>query len=223
MGFEQSHAEFIEHHLGARTGERRGRLERGHSHGEKLFLENVWCPLYGNFDGLHPEFEIVDFRGKSYFADFMFRMGFLKFVIEIKGFNSHVKEMDRHKFCADANRELYMQGLGYRVLSVAYDSIANHPEQVVVLFRMILSQFQSTLASPDVRMGVFEKEIVRLALTLPRRIRPKDVESHFPANHRTAVAWLRAMVAKGWLSPVHAHPGSKVLEYELRQDRLSFF
>lgn len=41
MKFEEKHAQFIRSHLERRLGERRGRLERGHQHGEKLFLRNV--------------------------------------------------------------------------------------------------------------------------------------------------------------------------------------
>jgi ABC-type transport system involved in Fe-S cluster assembly fused permease/ATPase subunit len=37
MEFEQAHATFIQYHLERRSGERRGRLERGHQAAEKLF------------------------------------------------------------------------------------------------------------------------------------------------------------------------------------------
>jgi hypothetical protein len=38
-------------------------LERGHAHGEKLFLQNVWWPMFSHFDHLHPEYEVLDWRG----------------------------------------------------------------------------------------------------------------------------------------------------------------
>ncbi|MBP1965889.1 hypothetical protein J2Z65_005134 [Paenibacillus aceris] len=53
--FEQAHHKFLEGHLGRRTGERKGRLVRGHNFAEKLLLQNVWWPLFGNFDNLHSE------------------------------------------------------------------------------------------------------------------------------------------------------------------------
>jgi hypothetical protein len=56
MNFEKAHAEWLIRHLGKRKGERRGRLERGHAHGEKLFAEKVWWLIMGNFDDLHPEY-----------------------------------------------------------------------------------------------------------------------------------------------------------------------
>lgn len=42
MSFEKAHTEFIQYHLEQRTGERRGRLERGHKEAEMLFCRNVW-------------------------------------------------------------------------------------------------------------------------------------------------------------------------------------
>lgn len=85
MTFEEEHAAFIRYHLDNRTGERRGRLDRGHRHGESLFLRNVWWPLRGGFEDLHPEYEVLDWRGRSYFADFACLPGFVKLLFEIKG------------------------------------------------------------------------------------------------------------------------------------------
>ncbi|MNJ24078.1 hypothetical protein D3C77_184820 [compost metagenome] len=63
MTFVEAHTAFIQDHLSRRIGERRSRLERGHGHGEVLFAENIWWPLKGNFDDLHPEYEVLDWRG----------------------------------------------------------------------------------------------------------------------------------------------------------------
>jgi hypothetical protein len=60
VSYDDEYAEFIRYHIKSRSGERRARLERGHRHGESLFLSNVWWPLRGNFDNLHPEYEVLD-------------------------------------------------------------------------------------------------------------------------------------------------------------------
>lgn len=41
MTFQVEHEKFIQHHLARRSGERRGRLERGHRHGEILFAHDI--------------------------------------------------------------------------------------------------------------------------------------------------------------------------------------
>ena len=84
MGFEAAHSDFIQNHIIQRTGERRGRLERGHREAEMLFCRNVWWPLRGNFNDLHPEFEVLDWRGISYFCDFAWLPGYVKLIILIR-------------------------------------------------------------------------------------------------------------------------------------------
>gem|GEM_PF-2803970 len=59
MSFEQMHEAWIKQHLDRRTGERKGRLERGHRHGEQLFARSVWWEVFGHFEHLHPEFELT--------------------------------------------------------------------------------------------------------------------------------------------------------------------
>ncbi|MDQ0114717.1 hypothetical protein [Paenibacillus harenae] len=46
--FELAHKALIEEHLERRKGERKGRLLRGHSFGERLLLQNVkfWRACY---------------------------------------------------------------------------------------------------------------------------------------------------------------------------------
>jgi hypothetical protein len=222
MSFEMRHAEFIRNHLDRRSGERKGRLERGHGHGEKLFLQNIWWPMYGNFNHLHPEYEVLDLRGRPYFGDFAFMLNHLKFLIEIKGFNSHIRDMDRKGFSEDTSRELFLQGIGFRIYSFAYDNVAYHPDLCISLLRMNMSQFQPAQA-PVSPVILIEREVIRLALGLPRFLRPIDVEKHFEVNHRTAVKWLKRLVEKGWLRPVQSHPESKVLQYELVRESMNFF
>lgn len=214
MNFQEAHAAFLQSHLVRRSGERRGRLERGHLHGEALFLQNVWYPLNGHFQELHPEYEVLDWRGRSYFADFAYLPGPIKFIWEIKGFGPHVQDMDRKKYCDELNRELFLQALGYRVVSFAYDDVAHRPELCITLLRMLLSRYQPG-ASPVYRAALEENEVIRLALQLARPIRPIDVEQHFEVNHRTAVRLVQSLCGKGWLRPVVSGKGGKLLRYEL--------
>jgi hypothetical protein len=189
-------------------------LERGHQHAEELFLKNVWYPLQGHFDDLHPEYEVLDWRGRSYFGDFAYLLGPLKFIWEIKGYVPHVQDMDRKRYCDELNRELFLQALGFRVVSFAYDDVAQRPELCITLLRMLLSRYQAG-PSPISRANIAEKEIIRLALQIARPIRPIDVERHFELNHRTSLRLLQSLCEKGWLRPVSTGKGGRVLRYEL--------
>lgn len=222
LEFEEAHASFIQSHLDSRTGERRGRLERGHSHGELLFTRNIWWVLRGNFLHLHPEYEVLDWRGRSYFADFAWLPGFIKLLIEIKGFASHVRDMDRQKFCNELNRETFLHAMGYQVISFAYDDVEKRPELCINLLRMVLSRYMPE-RKPSSQALLAEKEIIRLAIMLARPIRPKDVAEHFEVDHRTAILKLKKLTEKGWLTPAFGSTGERIVRYELARDVLSYF
>src|SRR5690554_854453 len=214
MNFEETHETFISSHIQQRTGERKGRLERGHLHGEKLFTKNVWWPMKGNFDDLHPEYEVLDWRGRSYFGDFAYIQKYLKLIIEIKGYNAHVKEMDRQRYSNELNRELFMQITGFRIISFTYDDVSTRPELCITLLRSLLSRYHPEI-SPITKVALTEKEIIRLAIYLARPIRPVDVVKHLAVNRRTAVSILQSLCTKGWMLPLQRGQGARVLYYEL--------
>ncbi|GAA0135044.1 hypothetical protein YSY43_18840 [Paenibacillus sp. YSY-4.3] len=214
MSFKEAHAAFIQDHLCRRTGERRSRLERGHGHGEVLFAENVWWPLKGEFEGLHPEYEVLDWRGRSYFADYVFDPAISRLLIEIKGFGEHVTNMDRQKYCNELNREAFLAGMGFQVISFAYDDVAHRPDVCIYLLRMVLSRFESANKQVE-RIFFADQEIIRYVIFLARPVRPIDIAKYFSINHRTAIVHLKRLCQKGWLKPVYRGTGQRILYYEL--------
>ena len=136
MEFEKAHQLLLDRHLSIRTGERRGRLSRGHQYAEKLLLRNVWWPLFGNLDDLHPEYEVYDWNRKSQFLDVAFLPSYGKFGLECDGYQSHVKDMDRERFSYSLNRENYLNGLGWRIIHFSFDDVQNRPEICRMLLQM---------------------------------------------------------------------------------------
>ncbi|WEK53172.1 MAG: hypothetical protein P0Y55_11265 [Candidatus Cohnella colombiensis] len=217
--FNEAHLAFVSYHLDRRTGERRGRLDRGHGHAEILFAKNVWWPLKGHFDHLHPEYEVLDWRGKPYYADFVFAPHQWKIVIEIKGFTEHVTNMDRNKYCNELNRETFLSGMGFHIISFAYDDVAHRPELCIYLLRMMLSQYESSESKVE-RVNFADKEILRYAVFLARPLRPIDVSNHFSINHRTAIAHLKRLCHIGWVKPVPRGSGQRILYYQVTKNGL---
>lgn len=82
MGFQTEHDKWLNGHLKRRKGERLDALRRGHGYGNRLFLEKIWWPLVGHFNGLHPEYEVKDARGKAYFVDFVWLIWMARIGIE---------------------------------------------------------------------------------------------------------------------------------------------
>ncbi|WP_379136300.1 hypothetical protein [Paenibacillus sp. sgz500958] len=108
-GVVEDHGRWLEEHLCRRLGERKNRLERGHGHGEKLFLEQVWWPIFGHFRNWHPEYEVSDWRGRPYFVDLVWKLGQVQYAIEIKGYGPHVTNMDRIRYRQELKRETFLQ------------------------------------------------------------------------------------------------------------------
>ncbi|SDM82978.1 hypothetical protein SAMN04487897_101184 [Paenibacillus sp. yr247] len=120
MNFDAAYTAFIQQHIEHRTGERRGRLERGH------------------------------------FADLAWLSGLAKILFEIKGFASHVRDMDRQKYCSELNRETFLHSFGYHVISFAFDDVEQRPDQCIALLRTVLSRYQPA-QSPVTRARLAEK------------------------------------------------------------------
>jgi hypothetical protein len=217
MDFEQAHQQFLQHHLNRRTGERKGRLLRGHNYAEKLLLQNVWWPLFGSLDDLHPEYEIYDWNRKSKFLDFAFLPPFGRFGLECDGFQSHVKDMDREQFNYALNRDTFLTGMGWRMLHFSFDDIQHRPEVCRMLLQLAIGPY--LLRNPSIRPTIFaEKEVLRLAWNLGKPIRPKDVSDYFQVNFRTARKWLLSLVDKELLDPIDN--GRDTRYYQLKEARL---
>jgi hypothetical protein len=90
LDFANAYNELITEHIQCRHGERLRRLTDGHGFAEKLLLEQVWWPAFRNFDNLHPEYEISDFRDGSRFLDFAFLRSSIRLAIEIDGYGPHL-------------------------------------------------------------------------------------------------------------------------------------
>ncbi|OMF37800.1 hypothetical protein BK133_04520 [Paenibacillus sp. FSL H8-0548] len=210
--FEQSYNEFIEYHELCRNGERRGRLLRGHGFAEKLLLQNVWWPLFGTFRNLHPEYEIYDWNRKSQFLDFAFLPEFGQFGIECDGFQSHIKDMDREKHSYAVNRENFLTGMGWRMLHFTFDDVQRRPEICRMLLQMALAP-HLIRSEFDHQITYKEREVLQIAWSLGRKIRPKDVQDHLQINFRTARSRLLSLVQKQLLLPIIN--GKDIRYYEL--------
>lgn len=214
MEFGEGHSLWISRHSAERNGERRGRLLRGHNFAEKLFVQNVWWPLFESLDNLHPEYEVYDWNRKSQFLDFAFLpQNGARFGIECDGYQSHIKDMDREKFSYALNRDAFLTGMGWRMLHFSFDDVQQRPEVCRMLLQLALAPY---LARKNVTSDILsaEKDVLRLAWRLGQPIRPKDVTGTFRINFRTARRLLHSLSEKGLLKPIAG--GRGVRYYELK-------
>jgi hypothetical protein len=212
VGFEVMHEQWLMSHLRRRSGERKSRLERGHGHGERLFLKRVWWPLFGQFDHLHPEYEVADWRGQPYFVDFAWIRGTCKFAFEIKGYGPHVQHADRTRYRRELNRETFLQTLGFRVVSIPYDDLEESLETTKFLLKSLLAPY---LASEGIsRLTLVEREVLKFSMLAGRPVRPADIVRELSINHRTAVKVLKRLCDMGKLRPIASSASGRITRYE---------
>ncbi|QSF44808.1 DeoR/GlpR family DNA-binding transcription regulator [Paenibacillus tianjinensis] len=215
MGFAEEHQKWLAYHKKIRTGERLDRLERGHSHGEKMFVERVWWPIFGHLDDLHPEYEVLDWRGRPYFVDLVWKPGQVKFAVEIKGYGPHVQHTDRTRYRQELNRETYLQIAGYRVVSVPYDDLESTPELTISLFKSLLIPY--LLKNADGVRSQYtrlERDILRMAARSNGLIRPVDLVKELGVNPRTIRKFMKQLCEKGKFRPVPAEGSNRICRYE---------
>ncbi len=215
MGFAEEHSKWVDFHKKRRDGERLDRLERGHGHGEKLFVERVWWPIFGHMNDLHPEYEVSDWRGRPYFVDFVWKRGQIKVAIEVKGYGPHVQQMDRTRYRQELNRETFLQIAGYQVVAVPYDDLESAPDLTISLFKSLLAP--SLLINTEELEHHYtrlEKEIMRIAVRWDGLIRPADLVKGLGVHPRTVRKSLTRLCEKGKLRPVPANGSSRVCRYE---------
>jgi len=214
MSFQIEHDKWRTEHLRRRRGERLDALKRGHGYGNQLFVESVWWPLVGHFHGLHPEYEVKDWRGRSYFVDFMWIAGALRIGFEIMDFGSH--GTDRSKFRMDLNRGLFLQSQQYTIYYISLDELKENPSFIHAALRSILGPYLSVGEGSKVPrpFSKIERDLMRTAVCHNRIIRPTEAAQELELHKMTVVKYCRKLVEKGKFRPVAKGESGRVTSYE---------
>ena len=216
LGYEAEYEKWIKTHLSRRRGEHRDALARGQGYGNRLFAETIWWNLMGHFKGLHPEYEVKDWRGRSYYADFVWIMGGLRFVFEIMDFGSHGKE--RSKYRLDLNRAMYLQSQEFHVTFISLDELKDNASFVLSTVRGILGPY---LAAADEKYtnarrdyNRIERQLMRLAIRQNRIVSPPKAAKELELHKQTVIKHCRSLVDKGKFRAVPSGASGKIYKYE---------
>ncbi|WP_238649537.1 hypothetical protein [Paenibacillus piscarius] len=215
MGFTEEHDQWLSHHLKRRKGERLDALKRGHSYGNRLFVECVWWPLVGHFHGLHPEYEVKDWRGRSYYIDLLWKVGSSRIAFEIMDYGSHGTE--RSKYRMDLNRGLFLQSQDYMMLYISLDEMKENPSFILSTLRNLLFPYFSAAAtngSMEKPYTRIERDLMRLAIRNHRVLRPGDAARELELHYTTIIKYSRMLVDKGKFRPVARGTSPRVTYYE---------
>jgi hypothetical protein len=200
MRFEQVYETFLQYHLKVRMGERLRRLKEGHSHAEKLFLENVWWPSFGHLNHLHPEYEVNDFKDGKRYLDFAYIRPPFRACFEVDGFGPHSRDISRWQFGDNLIRQNHLVIDGWKVIRFAYDDIKDQPRRCQQVIQQLIGRWlgEQTL---DLELHYVEKEIIRMAVRKGDLITPGEVGSHLRVSGRHARKLLSVLASKQLIRP----------------------
>jgi very-short-patch-repair endonuclease len=199
MSFDQKYEQFIHDHIKKRKGERLRRLRKGHGHGEKLLLQKVWWPAIGHFDYLHPEYEVSDFKDGVRYLDFAYIRPPFRINLEIDGFGSHGKNIDRWRFADNLIRQNHLVLDGWKVIRLAYDHIEQQPRLCQQIIQQMMGRWFAEHQSPD-NLSAHERDILRIAARKSRPVTAKDICNHMDIGNHTARKILHRLVSVGILA-----------------------
>lgn len=170
----------------------------------------------GNFAGLHPEYEVKDWRGRPYFVDFMWIIGSLRFIIEIMDYGSH--GTDRSKYRMDLNRGLYLQSQDCYLISLSLDEIKENPTFVLAMIRSILAPYLIAAGgnreTDRRKYSKLERELMRLAIRNDRIISPSRAAVELEVHKQTVIKYCQSLVGKGKLRAIPSGTAGKIYKYE---------
>lgn len=180
-----------------------------------MFLDEIWWPLTGHLNGLHPEYEVMDWRGRSYFVDFMWILGRHRFVFEIMDYGSHGK--DRSKYRMDLNRALYLQSQECHVIAISFDEMKENPLFLQAMLQTILAPYFASAEKNGTILHKFaniERQLMRLAIRHNRMVSPSAAAKELELHKQTIIKYCRQLVDKGKLRAVPAGKSGKIYYYE---------
>jgi very-short-patch-repair endonuclease len=212
MLFDACYEKFMQLQLQTRSGEYLRRLQEGHGHAEKLFLEQVWWPAVGRFDFLHAEYQISDFKDGVRFLDFAYIRGTHLVCIEIDGYKAHHQDLNRWQFTDQLTRQNHLILDGWKVLRFAYDEIKEKPRRCQqLILQMMGSWFGEDYAGPALTLE--EKEILRIVGQTHDPLLPKIIAERLRISRNHAGKLLRKLAQMGILQP--ASGTTRIRSYKL--------
>lgn len=182
------------------SGERRRRLERI-GHAEQLFIKNVWWPLFGHFNNLHPEFEVKDYKDGWRFLDFVYLLAGCKICIEIDGFGPHWRDINRNQFSDHLMRQNHLILDGWSVLRFSYDDISEKPRACQQIVQQLIGRYAQMLANFSTPLTPIETLLLKVAMSESSPISPSTATNRSGLHRSTVTRHLRALSDKQVLLP----------------------
>jgi len=200
LGFEKAYQDLMNTHTAARAGERLRRLQEGHCEAEKMFLKQVWWPLFHHFEYLHPEYEVDDFKDGKRYLDFAYIRPAMRICLEIDGYGPHLKNISRWQFADNLDRQNQLVIDGWTVIRFSYDQVKDQPRRCQQIVQQVIGRWLGDELD-QTTLSFLVKEVLRLAIRKGGLITPREVAEYMRLSKITVLGLLTQLVDKKMLVP----------------------
>lgn len=197
--FEKEYTKWMDLHISKRKGERRRKLVEGKNYAEKEMLRHIWWAAFGNFDNLHPEYEITDFFQGQRFLDYVFIRGPIRIVFEIDGYGPHLRDISRRQFCDQWVRQMHLINDNWIVVRIGFDDVKERPRLWIGLLQQMLGRLFGNPEQHLTLLDFMEKEVIRFAMRVDRPIKLKELQITLQCGPKFARGIVLRLVEKNWL------------------------
>jgi hypothetical protein len=197
--FETEYQKWLARHLSKRKGESLRRLKERHGFGERLMLEQIWWPVVGNFNYLHPEYEFVDVDGDYYYMDLAYVRYPKPTDLESDSFSKHARDADRWSFSKGRRRQNSIALAQWNVLRFSIDDIQGDLDYCRKTLRRMLAEWYGEESESWRGLSLHKREILRLAARSGRPITPTEVCGHIEKEEKYARRLLHELVNENYL------------------------
>ncbi|MEK0315739.1 DNA-binding response regulator [Cohnella sp. 56] len=212
--FEKAYDEWMFRVMRQSTGERKRRLQDMDHYNERLLLKNMWWPAIGNFDHLHPEWEVSDFKDGRRFVDFAY-MPFglhVGLVLEADAFGTHLRDVSRFRFGDNLERQNHLLMDGWHMLRFSRDDLLEKPKRCQQTLLAALSAWGYGAGKEVESLTLYERAILHWIGRQTSLIKPVDVIGTLKISFKHTTISLKSLEMKGYLKANRSAQG-KIMSY----------
>jgi very-short-patch-repair endonuclease len=214
--YEVSYEEWLKEQMVDGSSERQRRL-REHGHAEKLFLEQVWWPVFGQLEDLNGEYEVNDFKDGIRFLDFAYLRHPHKIAIEIDGYGPHNRDIDRRGFADRLMRQNYLILDDWLLLRFSFDDVKERPRQCQQMIQQLLGKLYSQEVQKDITLQ--QREVIRIVSYQSKPVSPVEISTMLGISTQFARKLMQDLVSKQYL--MSASKGERIRYYRIGKRKLA--
>lgn len=216
MGYADQYEQWILEHRRYRQGEGLRRLME-HGHAEQMFLQQVWWPAVGSFEGLVPEYEVRDFKDGYRYLDFAYLREPYRICFELDGFGPHLRDISRWQFADQLQRQNDLVSDGWKVYRFSFDLVKEHPRRCQTAIQQMMGKWFGASRGME-HLTLQEIEVVRLAAARMSGFTPLEAAKRLGSCDKTARKLLHRLLESGILCGRGSE--KRIMAYKLNEDWL---